>query len=63
MNLDTQNFDTNGAADYLKSLGVCFSPGTLNLWRCKGKGPRFRKISGKVVYPKSALDEFVLGAN
>lgn len=38
-------FDTLAAAPL---LGV--KPGTLEVWRCQGKGPRFVKSGARVVY-------------
>jgi predicted site-specific integrase-resolvase len=32
---------------------------TLNKWRCRGKGPAYLKIGGKIRYEKSALDSFL----
>jgi len=56
-----KNYDTKGAVGYLKSLGIGFSGGTLNLWRLLGRGPRFKKIGRKVFYEQTALDEFARG--
>jgi len=55
------NFDTKKAVEYLNSLGLSFSPGTLEVWRCQGRGPRFKKVARKVFYEKAALDEFACG--
>lgn len=38
-------FDTRAAAPL---IGV--TPGTLQVWRCQGKGPRFIKSGSRVVY-------------
>jgi len=38
-------FDTNTAAPL---LGI--TPGTLQVWRCQGKGPRYIKSGSKVIY-------------
>lgn len=47
--------DNNEMADYLN-----ISPGTLNNWRTKGKGPEYLKINGKLVrYQKSAGDRYI----
>ena len=35
-------------ADAARVLGV--SPATLPAWRCRGQGPRYLKIGGRVVY-------------
>jgi len=44
---------TREAASY---LGV--SPGTLEVWRCKGRGPRYSKLGKVVVYDPADLDTF-----
>lgn len=47
------------AAEYLS-----MKEGTLNVWRSKGKGPKFYKPSGgrgNIYYYKSDLDAFVKG--
>ncbi|BAH74966.1 helix-turn-helix transcriptional regulator [Solidesulfovibrio magneticus] len=44
---------TREAAEY---LGV--SPGTLEVWRCKGRGPRYYKLGKVVVYDPTDLDAF-----
>jgi len=48
-----RNLRTREAADY---LGV--SPGTLEVWRCKGRGPRYCKLGKVVVYDPTDLDAF-----
>ena len=45
---------TPEAAEY---LGV--RPCTLEAWRCRGGGPRFRKIGRAVRYGRNDLDEFI----
>ena len=35
-----------------------FSPRTLENWRCRGEGPRFLKIGGKVVYRLQDVEAF-----
>jgi hypothetical protein len=47
-------FDTAAAASL---LGV--KPGTLEVWRCKGIGPRFVKIGARVVYRLRDLNEYL----
>jgi hypothetical protein len=34
------------------------SPRTLENWRCRGEGPRFLKIGGKVVYRLQDVEAF-----
>lgn len=59
--MERSNFDTKSAAEYLKSLGLTFRPGTLEVWRCQGRGPKYKRVARKVFYEKSALDEFARG--
>ena len=40
-----------------KYLGL--SEATLNVWRCKRKGPSYRKVGRRIFYPQIALDEFL----
>jgi hypothetical protein len=49
--------DTKNAAAY---LGL--SEKTLAMMRCKGTGPRFMKVGGRVFYFQNHLDEFVIKA-
>ena len=35
------------------------SPGTLEVWRCLGKGPRYIKIGRRVGYDANDLDLYV----
>ena len=47
-------FDTHSAAPL---LGV--KPGTLEVWRCQGKGPRFVKSGSRVVYRLRDINEYL----
>ena len=40
---------------------VIGTPGTLRVWRCKGRGPRYHKIGGRVVYLGADLNRFLDG--
>lgn len=35
------------------------TPGTLGTWRYLGKGPKYYKVGGKVLYRLSDLDEWI----
>lgn len=52
--MQSKPLDTPEAAEFLR-----LSPGTLEVWRCKGRGPRFRKLGRKVFYTKEDLEEFI----
>jgi hypothetical protein len=34
-----------------EKFGKKITPGTLGVWRCEGKGPRYCKPVGSVLYP------------
>ena len=59
--MEKANLDPDAAANYLESLGLGFSKGTLAVWRSKGKGPRYRKVACRIFYRRSDLDEFAEG--
>ena len=39
-----------------EALGV--TPGTMKLWRSKGRGPRYRRVGKRVTYTLRTLKEF-----
>ncbi len=51
--MNSSHLDTPEAAHYLR---LC--PGTLEVWRCMGRGPRFRRVGRRIFYTKEDLDEF-----
>ena len=56
-----QTMNTKQAAKYLASLGTPFTAGTLDVWRCLGKGPKYKRVSRKIFYEKDVLDHFSKG--
>lgn len=48
------NFDTQGAAEYLT-----LKKPTLDCWRVTGRGPKFCKIGSRVVYRRVDLDAWL----
>lgn len=56
-----KRLNTKQAAQHFEGRGTPYTPGTLEVWRCLGKGPRFLRIGRRVFYEASALDEFVMG--
>ena len=54
MHYSKARVNTREAADILR-----LSPRTLEIWRSRGRGPRYLKFSGKVFYNISDLEEFV----
>jgi len=49
-----KKLSTLDAAAYL-----CMSRGTLAVWRCNGRGPKFARVGRKVIYEICDLDAFV----
>ena len=56
-----QKLDTRQAAAYLTERGVPVRVGTLEVWRCKGRGPRYFKIGRWARYEPRDLDRFAMG--
>jgi hypothetical protein len=56
-------FNTNEAAHFLqKELGVPIgTKKTLESWRCQGRGPAYRRLSGRIFYSREALESFARG--
>lgn len=57
----------NSAADLLTTEQAAaevfhgtISPATLQWWRAKGRGPRYLKISRRVVYRRSDLEAYIV---
>jgi hypothetical protein len=59
--MQNKNFTPREAVNYLKEAGAPFSHGTLEVWRCKKRGPNFKRIAGRVFYEKADLDAFLIG--
>ena len=57
-----KNFNTREAASYLKEChSVPVTPGTMEVWRTLGRGPRYRKVARWVIYARTDLDRFATG--
>jgi hypothetical protein len=56
-----KRYDTKKAAKFLSDLGMPFSAGTLEVWRCQGRGPRFVRLSNRIFYEELALLEYAKG--
>ncbi len=56
-----KRLDTKQAADYLAEIGAKATPGTLEVWRSQGRGPRFFKIGRMVRYDPRDLWRFAQG--
>lgn len=58
----SENLNTRQAATYLQeNYSIPITPGTMEVWRSYGKGPRYRKIARWVVYARADLDNFAAG--
>jgi hypothetical protein len=51
---DQKFTDPKGASERLHQ-----SPRTLANWRSQGRGPKYHKIGGKVLYDLSAIESFI----
>ena len=56
-----KRLNTAEASGFLKEHGTPFTPGTLEVWRCLGRGPRFRRVNRRVFYLQSDLEAFAKG--
>jgi hypothetical protein len=62
MQVQVEKMNTANAASYLKERhGIPVSPGTMEVWRCYGKGPRYHKVARWILYSLSDLDRFAKG--
>lgn len=59
--MSSKYYDTKGAVEFLGKLGISFRPITLEVWRSKGKGPKFIKVARKVFYEEDDLIRFIVG--
>ena len=61
MKSQSKALNTKEAAAFLNELGTPFTPGTLEVWRSMGRGPRYRKVCRRVVYMPEDLQRFSAG--
>jgi hypothetical protein len=60
--MSTQRYlNTKLASVYLESLGVGYTPKSLEVLRCYGRGPAYRKVGHRVFYVREDLDSFAAG--
>jgi len=52
--MSSQKLTTEEAAAYLR-----LKPGTLEVWRCRGRGPKYQKIGRRVIYDRKKIDEYI----
>lgn len=57
-----KDLNTRQAASYLQDQhGIPIRPGTMEVWRTYGRGPRYRKVARWVIYAAADLDRFAAG--
>ena len=52
---------TKEASQYLRGNGYPGTTKSLEVWRCRKCGPKYKKIGGRVFYEKGWLNEFMAG--
>jgi hypothetical protein len=52
-------FNTKQAAQHLTNNGVKYTPGSLDVMRSQGRGPKFYKHCRRIFYLQSDLDAFI----
>lgn len=57
----SKKYNTQEAVELMKSWGISFTKGTLEVWRCRKEGPKFIKIRSKVYYTEESLRQFATG--
>ena len=56
-----KNMTTKEAAQYCTEAGLRVTPKTLECWRSFGRGPKYKKVGGRVLYEQPWLDEYIAG--
>jgi len=54
-----RGLNTKAAANYLARRGAPYSPGTLAVYRCTGRGPKFWRVGSRVFYLDADLDAWL----
>jgi hypothetical protein len=58
------SFTTGQASSYLTEFkGIPTAKSTLEVFRCQGRGPRYRKIGSRVFYTLAELDRYAQGVD
>lgn len=52
---------TRQASAFLTALGIPTAASSLEVARCKSRGPKYKKIGGRVFYTADWLDEYAAG--
>ena len=56
----SQKYNTRAASNFLKEMGISATPGTLEVWRCRKRGPAFIRVLGRVYYPEENLKKQIV---
>jgi hypothetical protein len=60
--LNPEVITTKQAAAYLSKIkNVPTSPGSMEVYRCQSRGPKYKKIGSRVFYTVAWLDEYAQG--
>ena len=59
--LHPESMVTTEASQYLTEKGIRVASKTLEVWRCKSRGPKYKKVAARVYYTKAWLDEYLEG--
>jgi len=52
---------TKAAAAYLADCGYPTTHKTLEVFRCRNRGPKYKKVGRRVFYEQAWLDEYMAG--
>jgi hypothetical protein len=52
---------TKDAATYLAACGYPTTHKTLEVWRCRSRGPKYKVVGRRVFYEQTWLDEYMAG--
>jgi hypothetical protein len=52
---------TRQASDFLTALGIPTAASSLEVARCRSRGPKYKKIGGRVYYTSDWLSEYAAG--
>lgn len=60
--VNPKSITTTEAAAYLSEVhGIRTAPKSLEVYRCRGKSPKYKKIGSRVFYTLSWLDDYAKG--
>ena len=62
--MSTQNkraMTTVEASEYIRSKGYPGTKKSMEVWRCKKMGPKYKKVGSRIFYQQNWLDEYLAG--